>query len=238
MNLLQWSEGNHSDGTRGKHDKTWQMDLQERCNVTAAFLDTVHLWTLEKLDLVSDHVITWLKTLFSLKHNLLQSVSSKTMSFVLVRKMYWNLLSVFVDFFALNRFEDAESKTVIVRLSVERVYSRAQLPTFRHFPASASALSSDWETAWGDTPLHKAARLGQVEAAEFLLSKGAVVDATDKVGPGPQRQGQKSRLQLGAPQQGFWNWNSEKMFAVLAGLFCRWSTNRRWSTFKNAAKHW
>ena len=77
------------------------MDLQERCNVTTvttAFLDTVHLWTLEKLDLVSDHVITQLKTLLNLTHKLLQSVSSQTMSFVLVRKMYLNLLSVFVFF--------------------------------------------------------------------------------------------------------------------------------------------
>ena len=60
--LLQRSEGNHSDsdGTCWKHDKTWQYKwtLQERCNVTTAFLDTVHLWTLEKLNLVSDHVIT------------------------------------------------------------------------------------------------------------------------------------------------------------------------------------
>ena len=40
------------------------------------------------------------------------------------------------------------------------------------------------ESAWGATPLHKAASKGDVEAAELLLSKGAAVDATDNYGPG------------------------------------------------------
>jgi len=52
-------------------------------------------------------------------------------------------------------------------------------------------------------PLHFAANYGHVEAAEFLLSKGAAVDATDNRGPGLQRHGQKSGLQLGASQQDF-----------------------------------
>ena len=43
-----------------------------------------------------------------------------------------------------------------------------------------------------------AVREGNVEAAELLLSKGAAVDSKDNDGPGPQRQGQKSHLQIGA----------------------------------------
>ena len=42
-------------------------------------------------------------------------------------------------------------------------------------------------------PLHNAARNGHVAAAEFLLSKGAAVDAKDNDGPGPQRQGPENR---------------------------------------------
>ena len=71
-------------------------------------------------------------------------------------------------------------------------------------------------TPWGDTPLHLAAFYGRVAAAELLLSKGAAVDAKDDVGPGPQREGQKSHLQLRAPQKVFRVWDSEKRFAFSA----------------------
>ena len=42
------------------------------------------------------------------------------------------------------------------------------------------------KSAWGDTPLHVAARNGRVAAAELLLSKGAAVDAKRNDCPGPQ----------------------------------------------------
>ena len=45
---------------------------------------------------------------------------------------------------------------------------------------------------WGSMPLHTAAAYGQVKAAEFLLSKGAPLNAKNNDGPGPQsrKQGQ------------------------------------------------
>ena len=80
-------------------------------------------------------------------------------------------------------------------------------------------------------PLHLAASQGEVKAAQFLLSKGAELDATDNSGPGPQRQGQKSRLQLGAPQKGFQNWNSEKKVCISASACqsCGYPPQKVWN---------
>ena len=106
-------------------------------------------------------------------------------------------LRLFVNvfaFFALNSFEDVESKTFIVRLSVERVIE-LRCPQRSSFPA-ASATAADGpreKTARGRTPLHFAAINGHVAAAEFLVSKGAAVDAKKNTGPGPQRQGPENR---------------------------------------------
>ena len=96
-------------------------------------------------------------------------------------------------FFVLNSFEDVEPKTFIVRLSVQRV--ELSCPQRSSFPA-ASATAADGprrKAARGNTTLHLAAADGNVAAAEFLLSKGAAVDAKDNCGPGPQRQGPENR---------------------------------------------
>ena len=76
-------------------------------------------------------------------------------------------------------------------------------------------------TAWGRTPLHLAAYKGQVKVAELLLSKGAALDAKDDDGPGPQRQGQKSHLQIGTPRKVFRAWDSEKRCAFSVNVWER-----------------
>ena len=127
-------------------------------------------------------------------------------------KMPWNLFNVLFQcvcdfFFPLNSFEDVESETFIVPLSVERVELRIPT-TFVVLPgASDSAPSSPPEAhsgpdglpgkkpPWGLTPLHWAARYGHVAAAELLLSKGAAMDAKTNNGRGPQsREGARHRV--------------------------------------------
>ena len=58
------------------------------------------------------------------------------------------------------------------------------------------------KSAWGETPLHHAARCSHVAAAELLLSKGAAVDAKENDGRGlnPRSVRQTSSLELGAFQ--------------------------------------
>ena len=102
---------------------------------------------------------------------------------------------------------------------------RAELPTTSvvirtaSVPAPWSAGSPQWptgfrrESAWGETPLHRAARYGHVAAAELLLAKGAAVDAKTNSGRGLNAgsRRQKSSLELGAlqnPARMFRVWNS------------------------------
>ena len=80
-------------------------------------------------------------------------------------------------------------------------YIELSCPTFvisRPRPLRCRALKTQRptgrESASDGTPLHEAVASGKVEAAEFLLSKGAALDAKRNDGPGPQscKQGQKS----------------------------------------------
>ena len=134
--------------------------------------------------------------------------------------MYWSLSNVFVN---VNSFEDVESKTFIVRLSVERVIELSMPTTSVVLPrrvglCAASAGSpqrprrlSGEKAAWGRTPLHYAAVYGRVKAAELLLSTGAAVDAKDNFGPGPQIPGSRRQTSrspwLGHLRRLFRDWN-------------------------------
>ena len=179
------------------------------------------------------------------------------------------------------------SKMLSPKQLVEPVeHSCPQLSSFprsrplRPTPRSHGGRRLPGESAWGNTPLHAAAYDGHVKAAEFLVSKGAAVDATRNDGPGPRRQEAGSEilsLQLGALQKVFRAWNSAMIVCVfsrclgevwlsasskharnlgvnhrnvtcqyvwifrlryLLDCFADGTQITRWSTFKNAAKHW
>ena len=139
--------------------------------------------------------------------------------------MYWNLLSVFVIvcecFFALNSFEDVESRNIHrsfvgwtgTELSFVQLSSSPRLRPLGRRPRESRLT--------GDTPLHLAAANGHVAAAELLLSKGATVDAKNDRGPGPQsdgKPGQKSCLSnLGHLNKFFWGfkfWEKLSAFSM------------------------
>ena len=197
-----------------KHDKTsqYKWTLQERCDVTTAFLHIVHLWTLESLNLISDHVINNLITLhcsywryqfFEHCKKALKLVQCVCECFFL-----WTVLKML----------SPRHSSVVCRLNG---YG-AQLPTTfavpRPRPLRRRPPTAPGETAWGETALHLTAQFGYVEAAQLLLSNGAAVDAKNSDGRGPPVMGSRARnpISNGALQKAFRAWILGKMFAFLA----------------------
>ena len=145
----------------------------------------------------------YLKTLFILAFLVLWTFSIthrfiEGMSFA--RKMYWNLLSVFVNVILLwtdLKTLNPKHPSFVCRLCLwssafpQRASSShgasASAPSYRRKPTAARRAHGQ-KAAWGETPLHLAALNGHVAAAELLLAKGAAVDAKTNGCPGPQKQ--------------------------------------------------
>ena len=210
-----------------KHEQTLQdkWTLQERCDATTAFLNFVQLWTLEILNLISDHVtncLTYLMTLVCFKYIGFSIFCTQTIETIyrhcfiegnLLETTCLEACSVRLWlYFALNNLKMLNPKYSSFLCRLNRWSSAAQLSSLPGVGLCAVVRRSHSgrrprESAWGGTPLHEAVASGEVKAAEFLLSKGAAVDAKSNDGPGPQ-SGSRARncqkksniLKFGAPE--------------------------------------
>ena len=85
----------------------------------------------------------------------------------------------------------------------------------RRKPTAARRVSGR-KAAWGRTPLQLAAENGHVAAAEFLLSKGAAVDAKDNWGPGPQSGKHAPDISNLGHFKMLFDWNSKKHVCIFS----------------------
>ena len=126
-------------------------------------------------------------------------------------------------FFALNSFENVESKTFIVRLSVER--DGAQLCS----TSVVSAASASRSTAPGKPPEAKRRCTGRRTSAasrlrSFCSPKGPrwTPRTTKARGLKAGSRGQKSSLRLGAPQKVFPGLKFEKNRVHVQECLAKW----------------